>query len=185
MRFSVDWLLTSTLVIKRIVEYAHRQKERNESMAFFDVCTIAVRLSTDALEQLEPPAGDYASIRESIQGLMDDLERHLSRTPATAPSPSLMIALLDYIGQNPDVQETFRGLIDALRPTIGSGPHASTLHARGHATEEMKRARDQLRRLFSPKPKRRNAALPAIELGEMDLQLPMSPVPGSSGQSRQ
>ena len=150
-------------MITRIIDYARKQKEKDESRAFYEACSIALKLAADTSKEPDYFSGGYGIIRNNIEGLLADLEVHVVGCPSVTPSPSLMIALLQYLTYNHDLLDTSRGLIDALRPTIGVGPHATTLSYRGHVTRlDIGRAQEQLRELFSPRPtqRRRNAMGP-------------------------
>ncbi|KAI0091501.1 hypothetical protein BDY19DRAFT_930768 [Irpex rosettiformis] len=169
---SEDDISFSARVVKHIARYAHMEKENNEPHHFFNACSMALKYGTESMINLEPD--EQTLVRKEIRVLLKDLEAYLRNDEHTArPSPSLVVALLGYVNQNPELVPGVNRLIDLLRPTIGV--HGSALGQHGHSNsiDMHRRAFMLLRDIYSPRPNiRKQRAVHAQSLDQLGLHLP-------------
>jgi hypothetical protein len=132
---------------------------------------MAIKLTTDSLTDLNEI--EVVSVQNKIRHLLKDLETHLANNPIPPPSPSLVVVLLGYLNENPDLLPDLNSLIDLLRPSIGVHGSAFDQHDHSNSIDTHRQAFRLLRDIYRPRPHmRRQLAVDVHELNELGLSLP-------------
>jgi len=156
-------------IIEQVIHYAHSEKDQYGSRTFFHACRLALKLSTD----VELGGEESIFMQQRMISLLNELELYLGVPLTPPPSPSLMLALLDYVQRNPNLRQQLDRVINALKPSIGVGLHASAFYNHGHSDSiDHRRAQEQLRQVYRPSAQRQQVVHVA-ELNELGLQLPL------------
>ena len=155
------------------------EKEDDESQIFFKVCSMALQYSSESLRGFHPDK--QISVRRKIKVLLRELEKYLGGGHSVNPHPSLVVALLGYVNQNPDLVPGVNHLIDLLRPTIGVHAHALGQHGHSNSVDMHRRAFTLLRDIYTPRPNiRRQDAVNVQSLGQLGLHLSPQTPPGNA-----
>lgn len=171
----------TVLVVEHVIDYAHMEKENNEPHNFFNACSMVLKLSTGPFTRLDD--GDHYVLQQKIIHLLEDLETYLTSNPIPPPSPSLIVALLGYVTQNPELLAGLSSLIGLLRPIIGVHSSAFDQHEHSDSVDMHRRAFRLLSDIYSPRSNiRRQQAVDVQELNELGLSLP---TPASPARDRQ
>ncbi len=167
------------IVIEHVVHYARNEKEENEPHNFFNACSMALRYSTGSRGWLSQE--EAVSVQKKMRGLLKDLEAYLSNSPNTRPSPSLVLALLEYIDRNPTLVPDVDPLIDLLRPSIGVHGNSLGHHGHSNSLDMHRRNLGLLRHIYSPqRPTVRRQAVNVQTLDQLGLRLSPQTPPGGN-----